>query len=322
MRAESTAATLPRGRGAGPWLCRGAVPLLLLLLTLLLAVGGLAAAPAWIEGLAIRLGAEPQSALRALIAAQISLALLAAIMGRWSRGIALASLALLAFAAIAELSALAAAGGEPLAFAAPGAVLAIAGALLPAVLRARVSSGTGRRSGAWPAIAIVTIATAAVAIAARLPLSAPAEAEPPRRFAGEVVEFAFEDWPGRSLPDTGLPRHLPQLTPLTLEGRSVIVLYSPRCGSCHDLFRDWFATRDLPFRVIAVVVPPQPSATLLPSDQPERVDCPSCIDLSLPSGPLWLLQPPVVVAVKDGVVTGVATRPEQVAAALEGWLDP
>lgn len=322
MPTESPAAAPDRGRGGGAWLCRGAVPLLLLLLTLLLAAGGVAAAPAWIEGLAIRLGAEPQSALRALIATQLSLALLAATVGRWSRGIALAALALLAFAAIAELSALAAAGGEPIAFAAPGAVLAIAGALLPAVLRARVGSGKGRRSGAWPAIAVVAIATAAVAIAARLPLSAPTEAEPPRRFAGEVVEFAFEEWRGRSLPDTGLPRHLPQLTPLTLEGRSVVVLYSPRCGSCHDLFREWFTAPDLPFRVIAVAVPPEPSAALLPSDQPEKVECPSCIGLSLPSGPLWLLQPPVVIAVEDGTVARIAARPDQVAAALEGWLDP
>lgn len=322
---------MPRGprpaasaRGPRAWLVRAAVPLLLLLLTMLLARGGLAAAPAWVEGLAARWGAAPDAGVRALIALQLGMALLGAIVGRWSRGIAMAALGFLSFAAIAELSALVGRGAAPIAFAAPAAVLAVAGAMLPAVMRSGVPSLAGRGSAAWRAMAAIAVATAATAVAARVPLgeaipATAAKGDDGRAFRGEVVEFTFENWAGRTLPDTGLPRHLPALTALTIEGRSVIVLYSPRCGSCHGLFRERFSATELPFRVVAVTVPPEPSALLLPSDQPDRVECPTCIDLALPTGPLWLVQPPVVVAVEDGVVRGVATRPDEVEGLLQAW---
>ncbi len=309
--------------GPRPWLVRVAVPLLLLLLTGLLALGGLAAAPAWVEGLGARLGAGPGAGVRAMIALQLTLAILGASIGRWSRGVALASLAFLAFAAIAELSAIAGSGADPIAFAAPAAVLAVAGAMLPAAVRSGRPPTKARGSAAWRAMTAIAAATAATAIAARLPLGeaipAGTAAAPGGAFSGEVVEFAFEDWKGRRLPDTGLPRRLPTLTALTIEGRSVVVLYSPRCGSCHDLFREHFSAAELPFRVVAVTVPPEPSAMLLPSDQPDRVECPTCIDLALPSGPLWLIRPPVVVAVEDGVVQGVAMTPDEVGGLLREW---
>ena len=72
-------------------------------------------------------------------------------------------------------------------------------------------------------------------------------------------------------------------------------------------------------RVVAVKVPPEAGASLLESDLPADVACPGCERLELRTGPLWLIQPPVVAAVEDGVVTCVAMRPEEVESCLGPW---
>lgn len=319
MGPESAAGSCKR-RSAFTIVTRGAVPLLLLALSILLAAGGSAALPIWIAGTGIRLGATPETTLRILIALQSSLALGVLLLPRWSRSLAIGALVFLAFAAIAELSAVAGIGGDAVAFVSPAAVLAIVGVLLPGVFRAPRPIANPHLSTAWPALGAIAIVTLATAVVARLPLDRGEAPPETTAFGGRIVELTPETWIGGSLPATGLPAHLPELTPLTIEGRSVVVLYSPRCGGCHDLFRTWLSDADLPFRVIAVEVPPEPSALLLPSDQPERVDCPSCVDLVLPSGPLWLIQPPVLLTVVDGLVAGVAMRPDQVGDLLEPWL--
>lgn len=295
---------------------RLAVPLLLSVLVVLEIRSGVAALPAWLEGLGIRFAWSEETLLRGLIGAQIGLGLAILILGRWARPLAAATLAMLAFAAIAEISALLGRDVEAWRFAVPGVLLAISGAMLPGVLRAK--AGTGRSgSAAWRAIGLVGIATVALAVAARIPV-APRSAPELGSFSGEIVELAPETWIGQTVPASGLSRHLPALTPLTLEGRTAVVLYNPRCGSCHDLFDEWFAD-GAPFRVVAIEVPPESSAVLLESDLPTDVACPGCERLSLRRGPLWLVQPPIVAAVEDGVVTCVAMRPEEVESCLGPW---
>lgn len=297
---------------------RVGVPALLLTLVLAESRSGVEALPVWIEGLAGRLGATAESGLRLVIAIQIAFAAAAILLRRWSRAISLAAALLLAFAAIAELSALAGRGVELARLLPPAIVLAICGLLLPPLAR-RPPAPSPAGSPAWRILALIAIGTASVAAAARMPIVVP----PPMAasFSGEIVELAVEDWIGKTIPGTGLGARVPALTALTVEGRAAIVLYSPRCGSCHEFFEAWFS-QPQPFRVVALEVPPEAGAVLLDSDQPDEVVCPGCDRLSLPRGPLWLVQPPVLVLVEEGVVRCVASGSDQVEACLAPWRSP
>jgi len=304
------------GGGRSAVAARLGVPLLLLVLVVLEIRGGVASLPVWMDGLGGRLDWSDETLVRVVVGLQVALGLATLLVGRWSRPLAVVALTLLGFAAIAELSALMGRDVEVWRFAAPAAVLAVAGAMLPGLLRMAPKSTPGG-STAWRVLGLVAIATFALAFAARIPV-APRSAEEVPSFFGEVVEFGPETWAGQTIPATGLPQHVPMLTPLTLEGRTAVVLYNPRCGSCHDLFDEWFA-EGAPFRVVAVKVPPEAGALLLESDLPADVACPGCERLELRTGPLWLIQPPVVAAVEDGVVTCVAMRPDEVESCLGPW---
>ena len=88
---------------------RFGVPLLLIVLVLIEIRGGEAALPTWLGGVAVRLGLADEAMLRILIGVQIALGGAILLFGRWSRAISVGTLTLLAFAAIAEGSALIAA---------------------------------------------------------------------------------------------------------------------------------------------------------------------------------------------------------------------
>lgn len=316
---------MPAERSVASWRARLAarvfVPLLLLLLAWLEARGGPGTLPRWLATVGSRFDLSEDLLLRVLIALQLALAAIALLIPRWSRTVSTTALVLLVFAAVAEVSALVGTGGEALRFVPPLVILAAAASLLPTTLRA-LGAASSAGSPAWRVLGSLAIGVASVAIAVRIPFgdaaSSPADA---RATAVEVVELALEDWSGRSLPETGLPRRLPELTALTLEGRSVLVLHDPRCGQCHDLFATWFAA-PVDARVIAVRVPPAPGASLLESDQPEEVACADCVRLSLPTGPTWLVQTPAVVVIEDGVVRCAAKGLDQASECLGSWISP
>ncbi|MGA0871588.1 MAG: hypothetical protein ACO3SJ_01820 [Phycisphaerales bacterium] len=294
---------------------RVGVPGLLVALVAIESRGGVEALPFWIDGIATRFEISAEMALRLLIGVQLAFAVAAIVLRPWSRAISLAAALLLSFAAIAELSALAGRGVEAASFLPPAVLLALCGLLLPPLAR-RPAATIGGGSPAWRIVLLLAIATASVATAARIPIS---PAVPTLgSFSGEIVELAVEDWVGKTIPETGLGARVPKLTALTLEGRSAIVLYNPHCGSCHEFFESWFATPQ-PFRVIALEVPPEAGAVVLESDQPDDIACAECERLSLPTGPLWLVKPPVLVLVEDGRVRCVAAEPDQVAACLGPW---
>lgn len=316
---------MPAERSVASWRARLAarvfVPLVLLLLAWLEARGGPGTLPRWLATVGSRFDLSEDLLLRVLIALQLALAAIALLIPRWSRTVSTTALVLLVFAAVAEVSALVGTGGEALRFVPPLVILAAAASLLPTTLRA-LGAASSAGSPAWRVLGSLAIGVASVAIAVRIPFgdaaSSPADA---RATAVEVVELALEDWSGRSLPETGLPRRLPELTALTLEGRSVLVLHDPRCGQCHDLFATWFAA-PVDARVIAVRVPPAPGASLLESDQPEEVACADCVRLSLPTGPTWLVQTPAVVVIEDGVVRCAAKGLDQASECLGSWISP
>ena len=149
---------------------RVGVPALLIALVVVESRSGVASLPFWIEGLSTRLEVSPEAALRVLIGLQLTFAATAILLRRWSRQISLLAALLLAFAAVAELSALAGRGIEAARFLPPGVLLAACGLLLPPLAR-RSLPVAASGSPAWRIVALVAIATTSVATAARIPIA-------------------------------------------------------------------------------------------------------------------------------------------------------
>ena len=194
-------------------------------------------------------------------------------------------------------------------------VAVVAGALIAIRAYRSVSPEPRGLSVAWRIGAAVVALGGGLAIAAPEASSRPAPAPPapdPSQIpapspTGEVasIDLDVAAWTGRSLAETAIAPHLPDLAGSVADEPVFLVLYSGRCGTCHDLFRDQFAG-ELPRRVLAIEIPPASDAILAPGDGLEReIECPGCERLSLPAGPRWLVRPPTVVRVDEGVVTCV-----------------
>lgn len=283
---------------------------------------GTSALPAWMAQLGGRARLDDVGTMRVAIGVMGSLALVALLLGsrpRLGPGIGRVIGGTISFAAIASLSAAIAVplrdgvAAPPLA---PG-VLALAAGFAVYLLADRAGArATARRaadaaagraarahSPAWTAMLMLASLVAAFATASRIDVVRSVAGKASALAPGTYVELDYTTWAGRTIPDTGLARLNPMLTALTLEGRSAVVLYDPRCGTCHTLFKEHFAEPREGEKVIAVRVPPNPDADLLPSDQPDEVDCPHCTFIELPEGKSYLVGRPTLLVVEDGRVT-------------------
>ena len=111
-------------------------------------------------------------------------------------------------------------------------------------------------------------------------------------------------WVGRSIIETPIGQFTPDAVG-QLGEKGVLILYNPRCGTCHDLF-DVHFSEGSDITLVAIEVPPTEEALVLDSEYDDQVDCPTCVFMSLPEGPLWLVGVPYVMMVENGVVTCVA----------------
>ena len=117
----------------------------------------------------------------------------------------------------------------------------------------------------------------------------------------------FEEWVGKPLASEQLARLISRPIPDPLkEGRAFVMLYRADCEHCHDMLETWF-TESVPAPTVAVEVPDtEPDAALpFPSTLVER--------RVFPKGPQYVISTPALFAIKDGVVTGFADDPEDVA---------
>ena len=291
------------------------VPLLLLVLVVAqLFVGG-NALPIWIASIAQGRQQDPLIYLRGLIVLELIAAIFLIFFGRRLPLAGIVVLVCIAFVSLAECSA--AVRRELLGSVTVAAIIfTISLCLCFALMRTQTPKKSEAATSVAPigilAMAVLILATAGVAM--NLPLA-------PRTFAdgaplratiqntsqeSRIIELAPESWLGMDLSETVLGRFVPDVKDVVGTGHGVVVLYNPRCGTCHDLFDVYFSEGvDLP--VAALLVPPSEQEVVIPSEYPEEVNCPGCEMMSLPNGPLWLVQPPVVLGVTDGVVTCVAT---------------
>jgi uncharacterized membrane protein YphA (DoxX/SURF4 family) len=265
--------------------------------------------PIWMIGMGHRLGADAVVILRLLLGAELLVAGLMLLIGRWSRMLAILSMCFACFSGIASISAAPESGRT---WALSGAVVAISALLLSLVTRG------GRRRGTplslqWQLIGALAVGVISAIVAVQLPIRL-VDAGIDGRFRPvrplNAVEIDLLNSVGRPLAECGIREHLPQLVAATMEGRSFVVFYNPRCGSCHDLFRDHFAG-EVEGKVFAVSVPPPAGEELLPSDQPEEVTCDQCTFMRLEPGTIWQIEPrvpPIVVVIQDGVIECVGTE--------------
>lgn len=83
------------------------------------------------------------------------------------------------------------------------------------------------------------------------------------------------------------------------EGRWHLVYYRRDCEHCHDILTRFFG-KDLPAPTIAVEMPDTDGAAL-------PMPCKDCKLHTLPKGPDYVIMPPLVMTVQDGIVVGITT---------------
>lgn len=285
-------------------------PLLLLATAFAWVRGGTQWTPVWLINVgtraAIDASATAQLTVGVLSGAAFTLLLFG---GRPVLGRATARAILLAFAfccvsTLASLVAAPASAGSsssPLALPIIGLVVSLA--LSTVASRPTSAQNTSARlGGVWRGAAVLALWILSIGIAVRIPIENNAPLRTGSAASGENVILDYVQWQGRTLPDTGLSRLLPQLTALTLEGRSIVVLYSPECGHCREVFEQYFATARANVKVIAVEIPAAPGTISLSGDNLGPIPCAGCERLSLPPGKTYILKPPTVVVVEDGRV--------------------
>ncbi len=288
--------------------CRLLLPLLLLATAAHWHHHGLDSFPAWIGNLARMLGWDELAAARLMAGTMIATAAVLVLLGArrrfgviCCRGIAVAY----AFGAIAVIASIMAAparipGLAPLALPVVGLGVALAVyALLGRVVAAGESPA--RVGGAWRAMLALLIGAGGVALGARLDF-APRSTNTSGSPQSESILLDYVQWQGRTLPDTGLSRLIPILTPRTLEGRSIIILYNPECSHCREVFEQYLAEPVAETRVIAIEIPPNPGTLALSGDDLGEMPCANCERLKLPEGRQYIIKPPTVLVVVDGRV--------------------
>jgi hypothetical protein len=93
------------------------------------------------------------------------------------------------------------------------------------------------------------------------------------------------------------------------EGEQTWVLWLRSCPHCHEYFRERWGVPTQQ-RIVAVEVPPSADGV---SVEPHTIECPSCVRMHLKKGTFYFLpRTPVVLTVKDGVVTVVDVNPAPV----------
>ncbi len=285
-------------------------PLLLLATALAWVRGGTEWTPAWLINLGTRAAldasATAQLTVGILSGAALSLLLFGRrpVLGRLTARLILLAFAFCCVATLASLVATPAAAGSatsPLAFPIIGLVLS----LWFYTVASRPTSAPAtpaRLGGVWRGAAVLALWIISIGVAVRIPIENNSPLRTGAATNGESVILDYVQWQGRTLPDTGLSRLLPQLTALTLEGRSIVVLYSPECGHCREVFEQYFTTARENVKVIAVEIPPAPGTLALAGDNLGPIPCAGCERLSLPPGKTYILKPPTVVVVEAGRV--------------------
>lgn len=279
-----------------------------------IAILGEAAMPVWLIGLGAKASAVPaegaEVAARFTIGGSAALAGMLLALGRRGRVPAIMVAGFIAFSGIADASAEFALDATASNLVRP-AIQVIVGLAAAAVLLRTTPDPERLRHPLMAGVGVVLALVAGAAIAGNVQVGITPDSisrsrgEDGRFIVHDLTAGTWEDWKGLPLEETGVLEHLPQLRGLSQDQPTLVALYRPNCGACHDLFDGYFGER-LSARVIAVEVPPAEGVEMVESDLPEDVYCDDCIRLKLPEGPVWLAESPVLVGLVDGKVSCVS----------------
>lgn len=279
-----------------------------------IAILGEAAMPVWLIGLGAKAGDTPAAgaeiAAKATIGAAAALAGMLLALGRRGRGPAIVVAGLIVFSGIADASAEFALDATASSLVRP-AIQVIVGIAAAAVLLRTKPDPERLRHPLMAGVGVVLALVAGAAIAGNVQVGITPESisrsrgEDGRFIVHDLTAGMWEDWKGLPLEETGVLEHLPQLRGLSQDQPTLVALYRPNCGACHDLFDGYFG-ETLSARVIAVEIPPAEGVEMVESDLPEDVYCDGCVRLKLPEGPVWLAESPVLVGLVDGKVACVS----------------
>lgn len=117
---------------------------------------------------------------------------------------------------------------------------------------------------------------------------------PPSYHVFEVKKYAGKRWE-----DIPFTRYLPRQPKDINIGRRYVVLYNPTCDHCFELLMMYFAD-DLPVPTTVIAIPEM--KTGWSDEEPYPMPCEACERLEFPLGCDWLVLPPVVIALEDGIV--------------------
>ena len=279
-----------------------------------IALKGEVAVPDWLQGIAIRMDMTVEAMAKLLVG--ISLATASAITILGTRGRMLAALAGIAitFSGVADLAAW-------FKIEERGTILwpllqLIAG--MTSVVLWQSSTKTEAPPQRHPALRFTLIAIGVIIssiISAQINLT-PAPKPAPRIDQTDIARdeegrlrvnnFYPEEWLNKTLEQTEISRHLPELPELVGSETTVVMFYSPYCEVCHEIFDNQISP-DPPARVVAIEVPAAGDPSTREMPEKNDVYCPDCVMMNLPGGPMWLITTPVVMTMQDGVITCVST---------------
>ena len=108
----------------------------------------------------------------------------------------------------------------------------------------------------------------------------------------------FGTWNGQRLQDQEVAQLMPRPIPLDLNvGEKMVILYRGDCDHCQEMFLTYFSDPELATPTLAVDILDYAPEGLL------EFYCEACERVDLPRGPSYLIQTPVVIRLKDGVIT-------------------
>lgn len=132
---------------------------------------------------------------------------------------------------------------------------------------------------------------------------APRLSRPPDYYVPSLDEWVGKHWNELEIA-AWVNRHPADIN----KGRRYVIFYNPTCDHCHDLLTDYF-TGDLPVPTTVVAIPETKRGFERSGRYP--MPCDQCEKLQLRFGCDWIIGPPLVVALEDGVVV-CATEAEDV----------
>lgn len=294
-------------------LTRIVLPVVLLALAVLQFQQGGDSLSAWLANAAVKTGIGPTNMVRLLIGLELAGAALCVLYRRLAPAIAWTTFGWIAFSSVAEFSTLFNVPGNgalpATAWTWPVTLLVVGGGGLfllnltseAAKAAAKDPAAPRGRITPWRVMVAIFIVMVAGGIATRVVV-----ADRTIRGVGGVPSIALntDDWVGHRIPETGLSKYLPKVTPITLEGTKWIVLYQPTCSRCHEIFRTYFPGNNA-FDVIAIEVPHAPDENVLAGDLLGDIECQDCTRFKLPGNTRWIVTTPTIVKVEDGVITCV-----------------